>query len=158
MPAGDLYGDTAGAAARDLASTLERKPGLPAVDLTAVTLLTAEGLDVLPALRQDARARGVPPALLSPSRPVLRVRELTGADALFHAFGTVEEALAAHEPSLGGPAGYGPARGGQARDMRSVQGPQPRPREPSWGLPRPACHTTVSSTSSPGTPGHAARV
>ncbi|WP_369145136.1 STAS domain-containing protein [Streptomyces sp. R44] len=98
VPAGDPYGDTAGAAARDLASTLERKPALLAVDLAAATLHTAEGLDVLPALRQDARARGVPPALLSPSRPVLRVLELTGADALFHAFGTVEEALAAYEP------------------------------------------------------------
>ncbi|WP_051807158.1 STAS domain-containing protein [Streptomyces sp. NRRL F-2664] len=91
---GDLYLGTAAVGGRTLREALDRLPALLVVDLNAVELFTADGLKLLLALRDSARARGVPLALVSPSRGVRQVLEMTGAADSFAVHATVEEAIA----------------------------------------------------------------
>ncbi|MEW1635350.1 STAS domain-containing protein [Streptomyces sp. NPDC093801] len=95
--AGDLHQGTGPIGARALAEALHRRPALLAVDLNAIELFSADGLNALLTVREAARDQGVPLVVLSPSRAVRRVLEVAGADGLFTVYGTVQEALAQHE-------------------------------------------------------------
>ncbi|MFJ5546479.1 STAS domain-containing protein [Streptomyces sp. NPDC093225] len=94
--AGDLHQGTENISAQALAGALQRRPALLAVDLDAIELFSADGLNVLLTLRENARAQGVPLVLLSPSRAVRRVLELADADSLFEVCASAQEALAQH--------------------------------------------------------------
>ncbi|MFJ7779642.1 STAS domain-containing protein [Streptomyces yangpuensis] len=93
---GDLYLGTAAVGDHTLREALDRLPDLLAIDLNAVELFTADGLNLLLALRDSARAAGVPLVLVSPSRGVRQVLEMTGAADSFAVHDTVEEAIARH--------------------------------------------------------------
>ncbi|MFF5446353.1 STAS domain-containing protein [Streptomyces sp. NPDC012888] len=95
---GDLYTGTRTLGDEALREALGFRPALLAVDLNAVELFTADGLNLLLALRGSAREAGVPLVLVRPSAAVRRVLELTGADDTFPVYATVEEALAGQEP------------------------------------------------------------
>ncbi|MCF3181430.1 STAS domain-containing protein [Streptomyces polychromogenes] len=91
---GDLYMGTRDAGDRALLAALDLNPALLAVDLNAVELFTADGLNLLLAVRDAARAHGVRLALVSPSGAVRRVLDVTGASGSFAVHPTVEEAIA----------------------------------------------------------------
>ncbi|MCB5164551.1 STAS domain-containing protein [Streptomyces bambusae] len=80
---GDLHTGTRDVADQALRDALDSGPGLLAVDLDAVELFTADGLNLLLTLRDTARSRTVPLILLSPSRAVRTVLDLTGAVGTF---------------------------------------------------------------------------
>ncbi|MDX6759702.1 MULTISPECIES: STAS domain-containing protein [Streptomyces] len=91
---GDLHTGTKAIGERALSEALEQGPELLAVDLDAVELFTADGLNLLLALRDTARAREVPLVLVSPSAAVRRVLEVTGAAEAFTVSSTVAQATA----------------------------------------------------------------
>ncbi|KPI20548.1 Sulfate transporter/antisigma-factor antagonist STAS [Actinobacteria bacterium OV450] len=91
---GDLYTGTEAVGDHSLREALDRLPTLLAVDLNAIDLFTADGLNLLLALRDSATAHGVPLVLVSPSRGVMQVLETTGAAGSFAVYATVEEAIA----------------------------------------------------------------
>ncbi|MFC9585652.1 STAS domain-containing protein [Streptomyces yangpuensis] len=93
---GDLYLGTTAVGDRTLREALDPVPDLLAIDLNAVELFTADGLNLLLALRDSAHAEGVPLVLVSPSRGVRQVLEMTGAVDSFTVYDTVEEAIARH--------------------------------------------------------------
>ncbi|MFE1413239.1 STAS domain-containing protein [Streptomyces sp. NPDC058746] len=95
---GDLYVGTHDVGDRALRTALDLRPALLAVDLDAVELFTADGLNLLLGVRDTARARGVPLALVSPSEAVRHVLEVTGAAGSFDVHPTVAEAAARHAP------------------------------------------------------------
>ncbi|MGW4509254.1 STAS domain-containing protein [Streptomyces sp. NPDC004436] len=95
---GDLHTGTQAIGERALHEALEGGPALLAVDLDAVELFTAEGLNVLLALQDTAHARGVPLVLVAPSAAVLRVLEVTGAAGTFTVRSTIAEATAGYRP------------------------------------------------------------
>ncbi|MFE5720597.1 STAS domain-containing protein [Streptomyces erythrochromogenes] len=94
---GDLHLGTAGVADHALREALERHPALLGVDLSAVELFTAEGLNLLLALRDRAASQGVSLVLIAPSRGARHVLDTTGATLTFALYATVEEAIAQHE-------------------------------------------------------------
>lgn len=95
---GDLYVGTRDIGDHALRAALDLRPALLAVDLNAVELFTAEGLNLLLGLRDTAHARGVPLALVSPSEAVRHVLDVTGATGSFTIHPTVAEAAARHTP------------------------------------------------------------
>ncbi|MFG2342013.1 STAS domain-containing protein [Streptomyces yangpuensis] len=95
---GDLHTGTKAIGDQALNGALEGGPAQLAVDLDAVELFTADGLNLLLALQDTARARGVPLVLVSPSAAVRRVLEVTGAAGTFTIRSTVAEATAGYGP------------------------------------------------------------
>ncbi|WP_418959802.1 STAS domain-containing protein [Streptomyces tritici] len=95
--AGDLHEGTQDAARAVLFRALDSRPALLAIDLDAVELFTAAGLNVLLAVRDAARLDAVPFALVAPSPTVRRVLGVTGAAVCFSVHATVEEAAAARD-------------------------------------------------------------
>ncbi|MFD0378725.1 STAS domain-containing protein [Streptomyces sp. NPDC127112] len=90
---GDLHDGTRELSRRALEGALDARPALLAVDLGAVELFTAAGLNLLLTLRETARTREVPLALISPSASVRRVLDLTGVAAgTFSIHSTMREA------------------------------------------------------------------
>ncbi|MGT2532698.1 STAS domain-containing protein [Streptomyces nojiriensis] len=102
---GDLYAGTRDVGDHALRAALDLRPVLLAVDLNAVDLFTADGLNLLLGLREAARARGVPLALVSPSDAVRHVLEVTGATDSFDVHPSVTETAARHTRRPGPPAG-----------------------------------------------------
>ncbi|MFJ9598258.1 STAS domain-containing protein [Streptomyces virginiae] len=95
---GDLHTGTRALADQALSEALQYGPALLAVDLDAVELFTAEGLNLLLALQETTRARGVPLVLVSPSSAARRVLDATGATKSFTIHSTIAEATAAYKP------------------------------------------------------------
>jgi anti-anti-sigma factor len=102
--AGDLHADNAQLVRQVLDEALDRRPRVLAVDLSAVELFTAGGLDVLLQAHSHALARGGAVALVAPSQGVHRVLELTGADTVLTVYPTLAQAL-----DSAGPPGQGAA-------------------------------------------------
>lgn len=96
--AGDVHTGTKALGDEALREALALRPALLAVDLDAVELFTAEGLNVLLTLRDAAGAYGVPLVLVSPSRSVRRILDMTGAAELFTIHSTIAEAVAGDQP------------------------------------------------------------
>ncbi|MFE7187058.1 STAS domain-containing protein [Streptomyces erythrochromogenes] len=95
---GDLHAGTQTIGERALGEALEFGPVVLVVDLNAVELFTADGLNLLLALQETARVRGVPVVLVSPSATVHRVLDVTGATESFTVHSTVAEATARYTP------------------------------------------------------------
>ncbi|MGW5346122.1 STAS domain-containing protein [Streptomyces sp. HUAS TT3] len=96
--AGDVHTGTKALGDEALREALALRPALLAVDLDAVELFTAEGLNILLTLRDAAGTYGVPLVLVSPSRSVRRILDMTGAAELFTIHSTIAEAVAGHQP------------------------------------------------------------
>ncbi|MFE5724965.1 STAS domain-containing protein [Streptomyces erythrochromogenes] len=95
---GDLHIGTKAIGDQALNGALEDGGALLAVDLDAVELFTADGLNLLLDLQNTARARGVPLVLVSPSAAVRRVLDFTGATETFTIRPTIAEATGRHRP------------------------------------------------------------
>jgi anti-anti-sigma factor len=91
--AGDLHTGTREIGGAALLEALDSGPRLLAVELNAVELFTADGLNLLLALRGQARGRGVELVLVAPSAAVRRVLDATGAGGSFTVLPTVAEAV-----------------------------------------------------------------
>ncbi|MEW2587156.1 STAS domain-containing protein [Streptomyces virginiae] len=96
--AGDLHTGTRAIGDQALNEALEDGPVLLAVDLDAVELFTADGLNLLLGLRETARARGVSLVLVSPSAAVRHVLDVTGTAETFTICSTIAEATAGYRP------------------------------------------------------------
>ncbi|GAA4883034.1 hypothetical protein GCM10023235_74430 [Kitasatospora terrestris] len=96
---GDMTLDSGPVAARALATALEHRPDLLAVDMARVELLTSTGLNVMLTARGRAVDTGIPLVLVAPSRVTVRVLELTGTTALFPSCATTEDAVRYPRPS-----------------------------------------------------------
>ncbi|MFC9816993.1 STAS domain-containing protein [Streptomyces virginiae] len=96
--AGDLHTGTQAIGYQALNEALQYGPAVLAVDLDAVELFTADGLNLLLALQDTARDRGVPLVLVAPSAPVRRVLDVTGAAEAFTIRSTIAEATAGYRP------------------------------------------------------------
>jgi anti-sigma B factor antagonist len=114
--------------ARDLGTALIGAfgPGVAVViaDMTATTFCDSSGLRFLMVANDIAAERGADLRLVIPSRSVLRVFRLTGAEQLLRIYGSINEALS-NAPQSGGPAGATTARlategKGRARHGRSA--------------------------------------
>ncbi|MFE5717592.1 STAS domain-containing protein [Streptomyces erythrochromogenes] len=95
---GDLHAGTKAIGGQVLNEALEDGPALLAVDLDAVELFTADGLNLLLTLQDAARARGVPLVLVAPSAAVRRVLDVAGAAGTFTVRSTIAEATAGYSP------------------------------------------------------------
>jgi anti-sigma B factor antagonist len=69
-------------------------PALLVVDMSRLTFMDAGALQVILAAWRRLREAGGVMVLASPSGPVRRILELTGADELVGVYGTVQEAAA----------------------------------------------------------------
>ncbi|MFJ9773652.1 STAS domain-containing protein [Kitasatospora sp. NPDC101157] len=96
--AGDMILDSEPVAAQALNAALAQRPGLLAVDLAEVELLTSTGLNLLLTTRRRAMADDVRLVLVAPSERTMRVLDLTGTTDLFAVHPTVEDALRGHRP------------------------------------------------------------
>ncbi|MEC4575088.1 STAS domain-containing protein [Streptomyces virginiae] len=95
---GDLHTGTRAVGGQALNEALESGPALLVVDLDAVELFTVDGLNLLVAVQDAARALGVPVVLVSPSAGVRRVLDVTGATETFTIRSTIAEATAGYRP------------------------------------------------------------
>ncbi|GLV92769.1 hypothetical protein Slala04_42230 [Streptomyces lavendulae subsp. lavendulae] len=95
---GDLHAGTQAVGERALGEALEGRPAVLVVDLDAVELFTADGLNLLLSLQETARARNVPVVVVSPSAAVRRVLDVTGATETFTVYSTVAEATGRYRP------------------------------------------------------------
>ncbi|THA76163.1 STAS domain-containing protein [Streptomyces sp. A0592] len=93
---GDLHIGTQAIGDQALSEALRYGPALLAVDLDAVELFTAEGLNLLLALQETTRARGVPLVLISPSAAVRRVLDISAATQTFTIHSTIADATAGY--------------------------------------------------------------
>jgi anti-anti-sigma factor len=92
--------------ARSLAPSLwAEEPVHVVVDLRGVTFMDAGGLGVLVGGRHTAVRSGGELLLVAPSGPVRRVLAITGMDAVFTTFDSVDAALSAPISSDPGPVG-----------------------------------------------------
>ncbi|MFD0279053.1 STAS domain-containing protein [Kitasatospora sp. NPDC127111] len=112
--AGHLHMDNEDQVRRTLSRAIATHPALLAVDLSGVELFSSSGLNALLCARRAALAHHVTLNLTAPSRAVLRVFAITGADVVFTTrptlhqalhgdrgapvTGTVEDALGGHAP------------------------------------------------------------
>ncbi|GAB7188907.1 STAS domain-containing protein [Kitasatospora sp. Ki12] len=92
--AGDLDIETLGPAAEALAALVARRPRAVVIDLSGVGFCDSSGLNLLLKTRLAAGEEGVALHLAAVSATVMRVLELTGAQAVFSLHASVEEALA----------------------------------------------------------------
>jgi anti-sigma B factor antagonist len=80
----------------DIAATIHEAvhPGLPilVIDMTGVSFLSATGLSVLIATREETRRAGIELRLVASRREVLRPLQITGLTADFDIYPTVAEA------------------------------------------------------------------
>ncbi|MFD9102440.1 STAS domain-containing protein [Streptomyces virginiae] len=95
---GDLHAGTQAVGERALGEALEGRPAVLVVDLDAVELFTADGLNLLLSLQETARTRNVPVVVVSPSAAVRRVLDVTGATETFTVYSTVAEATGRYRP------------------------------------------------------------
>ncbi|MFB7805360.1 STAS domain-containing protein [Streptomyces virginiae] len=95
---GDLHAGTQAIGERALGEALEGRPAVLVVDMDAVELFTADGLNLLLSLQETARARNVPVVVVSPSAAVRRVLDVTGATETFTVYSTVAEATGRYRP------------------------------------------------------------
>ncbi|MFB6692010.1 MULTISPECIES: STAS domain-containing protein [unclassified Streptomyces] len=95
---GDLHAGTQAVGERALGEALEGRPALLVVDMDAVELFTADGLNLLLSLQETARTRNVPVVVVSPSAAVRRVLDVTGATETFTVYSTVAEATGRYRP------------------------------------------------------------
>ncbi|MFE9423690.1 STAS domain-containing protein [Kitasatospora sp. NPDC006697] len=93
--AGDLDVETLQPAAQALRTLLERRPSKVVVDLRGVGFCDSSGLNLLLKSRREAAAAVVDFRLAAAPATVMRVLELTGAQAVFSLHSSVREALAA---------------------------------------------------------------
>ncbi|GAA3385970.1 STAS domain-containing protein [Streptomyces racemochromogenes] len=93
---GDVHLGTRAIGDDALSRALELRPALLAVDLDAVELFTADGLNLLLAVREAADEQGVTLVLLSPGDAVREVLDATGAAGMFEIHPTLAEATARH--------------------------------------------------------------
>ena len=80
---GDLDLATAPRVGQSLASALDARPAVLALDLEELTFLDSTGIRVLIAAHRRAEGQGSRFILRSPQPPVLRTLKLTGVDRLF---------------------------------------------------------------------------
>ncbi|KOU10870.1 hypothetical protein ADK49_31435 [Streptomyces sp. WM6349] len=95
---GDLHAGTQAIGELALGEALEGRPAVLVVDLDAVELFTADGLNLLLSLQETARARNVPVVVVSPSAAVRRVLDVTGATETFTVYSTVAAATGRYRP------------------------------------------------------------
>ncbi|GAA4876863.1 STAS domain-containing protein [Kitasatospora terrestris] len=91
--AGALHHDNVGQVRRALNRALRLQPGVLAVDLSAVDLLTSAGLNALLTVRREALERGVRLVVVAPSRPARHVLRITQVDTVLPMAPTLEHAL-----------------------------------------------------------------
>ncbi|MEV7559358.1 STAS domain-containing protein [Streptomyces sp. NPDC089795] len=95
---GDLHAGTRAIGEQALGEALDCGPAVLVIDLDAVELFTADGLNLLLALQDSARVREVPVVVVAPSAAVRRVLEVTGAAQTFTIRSTIAEATAPYRP------------------------------------------------------------
>ncbi|WP_051711659.1 STAS domain-containing protein [Streptomyces sp. NRRL S-350] len=92
---GDLDIETLAPAADALTTLLAQRPSAMVIDLEGVDFCDSSGLNLLLRTRLAAGEQGVALHLAAVSPTVMRVLELTGAQAVFSLHRSVEAALAA---------------------------------------------------------------
>ncbi|MFJ9774336.1 STAS domain-containing protein [Kitasatospora sp. NPDC101157] len=97
--AGDLHMDNEEPVRDALARALDQAPGLLAVEMSAVTLLTLSGLNALLTVRRRANSRSVPLVLAAPSPTARRLLRITGTDLVLPVYPSLDQAVRHRRPS-----------------------------------------------------------
>ncbi|GAA4883483.1 STAS domain-containing protein [Kitasatospora terrestris] len=91
--AGSLHHDNEDQVRHALTRAFQQHPGVLAVDLSAVDLLTSAGLNALLTVRREALERGGRLVLVAPSAPARRTLRITQVDTVLPCAPTIEQAL-----------------------------------------------------------------
>ncbi|MEV7180286.1 STAS domain-containing protein [Kitasatospora sp. NPDC093679] len=91
--AGNLHRDNEDQVQQALDAALNRRPALLALDLSAVRMFTASGINLLVLTRRTAHTAGIPLVLINPSTSVHHTLAVTGTHLMFPTHRTLDRAL-----------------------------------------------------------------